>query len=186
MARQRLGHVCWCIQPSANITVTSVIPGKYVCPVGSFHFKSASREDHKCQHNWLALTDKAEACQQLTIACQDSAVVLQLEHIPGAPNHISIKVCPDMFGGYLTALDHQPNVELSRTRDDSGRQFWKASKTDFPSTAAWNLSVTQGRDHCDGRHSLSCGTDFKDTHVDWGNEHAWFVEKQVEGTCCVM
>lgn len=123
----QLGHLeggtpkSWpCIQPSAHITKTIVLAGH---PEGYFHFKSASREDHKCQHNWLALRDKAEACQQLTVACQDSAVVLQLEHIPGTPNHISIKVCPDMFRAYVTALDHQPNVELSRTRDDSGRQF---------------------------------------------------------------
>ena len=114
--------------------------------------------------------------EQLTIGDQDSAVVLKLDHIPGTSNNVSMKVLPGLCRLYLTALEHHPDVELSQTKDASGRQFWKATRTAFPSPAAWDLSVTKGHDGVDGRHSLSCCTD-DGNDVDLRHEHVWLVTK---------
>ena len=78
--------------------------------------------------------------QQMTIGDEASAVVLKVEHITGTENHVSIKVLPSVCRLYLTAREHEPHVELSQTKDHSGRQFWNATRTDFPSETAEPVS----------------------------------------------
>ena len=135
------------------------------CPKGYYHFRSAARESLKHQHQWLALKKGVlMRMEQLTIGAQDSAVVLKVEKsIYGtSANHVSIKVLPSVCRLYLTALDTEPQVKLLQTTDDSGRQFWNATRT---GSSHWNLSVTKGHSNVDGRHSLSCPWGDSMTHM---------------------
>ena len=171
-------HFSWA--PSAIIAVITVGVVLAGCPDGYYQFQSAVRHKLGLQDKWLALRGTGESMEQLTIGDQDSAVVLKLEHISGTSNHVFIKALPGVYRLYLTALEHQPGVQFSRNRDASGRQFWKATSADYPSPAAWNLSVTKGHDKVKGRHSLSCPTgDTHETYIDLWHEHPWLVEAAV-------
>lgn len=145
------------------------------CPEGFFRMKSVARRDSGRHQQYLGLQHKAEPSGRFQIVTQDAAVILNLVAVPHHQNAVSMLVIPQGPTLYMSVPCDQPAVDLWHSQDGSGRQIWVASRTH--EGQGWQLSVSGGHHDGQGRHTLSCGLDAGQNHVDLWTRQTWIMEE---------
>ena len=148
------------------------------CPVGLFCFKSVGRDKHGSSKLFLGLQGTPEPQKRLQMVDRDTAITLQLTAVPDHPNAVTMQVIPVTSRMYVSVPCNAPLVDLWHSQDGSGRQIWNGSKRTRISNGsiAWQLMVSGGHEHCDGRHSLSCSSVAHEDWVDLWHEPYWLIE----------
>lgn len=152
------------------------------CPQGYFRMKSFPRRDSGLHQQYLGLKHKAEPSGHFQIVTQDTAVILNLVAVPYHQNAVSTLVIPSGPMLYMSVTWDQPAVDLWHSQDGSGRQIWVASRTH--ERQGWQLSVSGGHDDGQGRHTLSCGVNAVQNHVDLWTQHTWIMEEVTDMSTC--